>query len=1356
MVTWYVFYDRLPSLKYRRDGNGKLHYVLNLPPGRNGLAEELTGTGWEVLEGNPAILTRPFPPKGTTGVLPVDFLRRMLANHTSFNLENSEDRNRFLTLHCLKPCPEDAQLVGLNRQGIEVHEHQGHRWIGGREWYHHESLHPLAHGLRFSRKEDFLQLAAAIVEECRKKGKIFSREALESLASATVQPCPSWPQFRPATGRDQALDWLMNDLFLQVCHHPVQAGESRNWAEVAMLQEKLDLDYGPSGGLSPLLALATREVLKGSETFPTTGIAPVRFLARTEDGIHREGSHQPAHAADRFIVQGTNPLEADRFFLDLRNWPVAKAGDALVAHLENRQAGGISAVLLPTGKDVDGEWEVQGLLREVARDFGIEAGCRISPELQGSGGDGGGVLAVSIGERRPNRLEKPPPVAVRLPDADTSQELQSWYYDARHGRQRLHELMSGTEPEAMMYRQVPYQPMSTTGNARTMIAKGQQGAFERAKRKFLKAKGDADAYVAGLLGIDRETMENHFSPEQIDAIALSEWAHERGRGFILADQTGAGKGRSMIGSAASWLDGDPRNRVFYLTQSTTLMSDVLRDIRDTGTSRIIGPVGLLGSRLPAQDDIPVNHYTNDRVHEGIGLKSRLFLSGEWPEANRLLITTFSTFQNDDVEDDDSEHPEIGEWLDNITADGRTMVIFDECHKGLNPASNTGKAVRRICKGAGRIMFGSATFLRDYKGSDIYNYCLPTRMQETTQDLYNVPESSQEFITTMLIEDGVYLRRDHDLMEVPRKTLMPNESEMGQNREIDSIFRQLGQDIALFRAQFRTLHPNWIVSNPLPSLATSIVNLNKVPQTVRIAREAINRGRKPQIFISETGGSWMNHLREEEGGEFPEDNHSFKDYIRFKVRQMYRAWNNAGQTMELGDDVVQPLRDIMNRIEADINALPEDLPPSPIDALKHGLVDAGIKVGELTGRDMQFNRLGQLGARPMSAIDDRKAIGDAYNDGETDVIIFNKSVSTGHSYHADPRFKDQRPRSIIIMDTDPSIVDSLQSEGRGNRFNQVAVPEILIVATGLAAEMRKISYYNRKLHSLGAIVDSNRDHPALQDSIPDMCNPVGEIAVRRTLDNERFADLRNMFSREYRDGRWTAGIELPANNHSSVSSLLNLLPFLDEDRQKQVMAHVVHEYGLRLAELDEQGTNPLKTLSLDGHVTLEETSRFFLDEDELEGFFEESAFNQKAEIHNARWHRPYPMGINVIRDKAVSSQRKAMPPKAIADHIRTINTLRTDPIDAAELKSIIEGTSSFVPGTVFKAGLVDVGIILDHEPPEDKDSHLWLERLGHRFSVIMSGDERPTTWTLANLLGRNAKAVGNLLSDTTGRMERLFS
>ncbi len=1360
MVTWFSFPAASGiSLKFRRH-EGKLHYVLDLQSHRGTLPAELTEMGWVSDATNPRLLTHPFPDKGNN-VLPLAFFSRVQAYRNSYDISTPGARQRFADHHGLHDCPDGGQSIGHNREGEPVYEHQGHRWIDGRSWFNHESLYPPAKALRFARREDYVQLARRITENSLRTGQHYKRSALEELARRTVAPCPSRPGFQPATEAHKARDWLMGDLFLQICQSPIHAGETRAWNDLVRLQKTIELDLMPSGGLSPLLTQATREVLKMTRNFPTTGIAPVRFQLHENDALPRETSHQPEHAADTLIVQGTNPMEADRFFLDLRDWPVAEAGDALLAHLALRRDKGVSAVLLPAGDDIEGELEAMAILRDVACAHGIEASCRISPSMAEQQNEGAtGLLAVAVGDKRPERLAIAPAAALRCPEAQTSQELQRWYYEARHGRQRLMELHTGTEPEIMRYRQVPYQSLSQTGVARTMIAKGHQQAFDRAKEKFITARGqDVDDYVSSLLGLDRPELEERFSPEQIDAIALSQWAHERGRSFILADQTGAGKGRSMIGAAATWLHSHPRNRVLYFTKSTSLMRDVLRDVADTKTGDLIGRVGLVGSKLPSETVQPVTRYTNERKIDGIGARSRLFLTGAWPEGNRMVITTYSSFQLVDMDGHD-DNP-AREWINNISGDGHTMVILDECHTALNITSNTGKVVRKFCEGAGRVMFASATFLRDYKGSDLYNYCLPPALQHTTDSLYNVPSASQEYMTTMLIEDGVYLRRDHDLMDVPRKTLLPNEGETGQNRIIADSFRKLGQNIARFRAQFRREFRHYTLTNPLPHLATSIVNQNKIAQTVRIAREAINRGRKPQIFISETGGTWMEHLRRETGDADPNRTFSFKDYIRFKVGQLQRGHSTTGEpaiedVLAVGSD---QLRAIMAEIETDIAGLPDHLPPSPIDALRQGLEENDITVGELTGRTMQFDAQSRLEARPMSRDQDRSTIGEAYNDGMIDVIIFNRTVSTGHSYHADPSFGDQRPRSIIIMDTDQNIVDSLQSEGRGNRFNQTSIPEILIVSTGLAAEMRKISYYNRKLHSLGAIVDSNRDHPALQDSIPDMCNSVGEEAVRRTLQDDAFEDLTSMIDPGWRaqEHQWADGIErTTGNGHGLVTTMLNLLPFLEEDMQQRFLNHVVHEYELHQNELDEKGLNPLKTRSLEGYVTLDDSSRFFMDENDLTGDENESAFSKPSEIHNAQWHRPYPMGINVIREQAALNRRRiVMDPPAQAEHIRTLNALQPEPVMAGTINTLIDEVRILQPGTVIQKDLVQMGIVLDYTPPSDRDSHLWLSHGGHLFTVILAGDERPSTYTLGSLTNQGFKPIGNILQDQDNRLATLF-
>src|SRR3546814_8226524 len=90
--------------------------------------------------------------------------------------------------------------------------------------------------------------------------------------------------------------------------------------------------------------------------------------------------------------------------------------------------------------------------------------------------------------------------------------------------------------------------------------------------RVAREHGDIDEWVAGKLGWDVETMGRYLSPEQVDAAALAMSSGQRGRGFILADQTGLGKGRILAALArAAALDG---RRVVFLTRSEEHTSEL--------------------------------------------------------------------------------------------------------------------------------------------------------------------------------------------------------------------------------------------------------------------------------------------------------------------------------------------------------------------------------------------------------------------------------------------------------------------------------------------------------------------------------------------------------------------------------------------------------------------------------------------------------------------------------------------------------------------------------------------------------------------------------------------------------------
>jgi hypothetical protein len=89
--------------------------------------------------------------------------------------------------------------------------------------------------------------------------------------------------------------------------------------------------------------------------------------------------------------------------------------------------------------------------------------------------------------------------------------------------------------------------------------------------------------------------------------------------------------------------------------------------------------------------------------------------------------------------------------------------------------------------------------------------------------------------------------------------------------------------------------------------------------------------------------------------------------------------------------------------------------SPLDAITEKLNQRGYKVGELTGRQQYVELDENTGEYVVRRRTDRdkKKMQREFNNGTLDVLILNKSASTGISLHASEKFSDQRQRTMII-------------------------------------------------------------------------------------------------------------------------------------------------------------------------------------------------------------------------------------------------------------------------------------------------------------------------------------------------------
>jgi len=466
------------------------------------------------------------------------------------------------------------------------------------------------------------------------------------------------------------------------------------------------------------------------------------------------------------------------------------------------------------------------------------------------------------------------------------------------------------------------------------------------------------------------------------------------------------------------------------------------------------------------------------------VRNAIFESEVWPEGHNIVITTYSQFNS--KEDDPRSL-----WVSRAV-DPKTLIIFDEAHNALNEKSNTGRNLRTAIAQAGpeNVVFGSATPARNPSGLNLYAPLLPRtedgRLKEILDNIEAGGEVAQEAFTTMLAQDGVLLRRDHDLSNIEFRVDMPGDARMLEYQERMNQFSpvvelmldastQIGEHmgrrqameyrnavnrgIAPERARAMTNELNQYslaIGGPLANIARITMNALKIDQVVDVALAEMREGRKPLINFHSTNEALLVELARDANGAISEEamagvgQLSLRDQIRRLHNGLYRI--RVDGAVQDARDVYPDVRATSDHIEQAINQLPESLSVSPVDALVDRFESLGISVGEISGRTYCY-RNGQIERRSGR---DRKATIDAFNSGELDVMIYNGAGATGGSFHASPLFLDQRPRTMIEAETALDIIKYVQALGRGNRYGQVHKPRVISVMTGLVPEMRVFS------------------------------------------------------------------------------------------------------------------------------------------------------------------------------------------------------------------------------------------------------------------------------------------------------------
>lgn len=762
--------------------------------------------------------------------------------------------------------------------------------------------------------------------------------------------------------------------------------------------------------------------------------------------------------------------------------------------------------------------------------------------------------------------------------------------------------------------QTPYTPTSKSGAIGTLVPTN-MGTAVRASLKALESRvGGVDAFVAKELGYDEKSIGQYFSAEQIDSLALALNSIKNGKGFIIGDQTGIGKGRVVAG-VIRWAIRNGKTPIF-VTEKPTLYSDMYRDLTDIGMQDIRPIMTNAGEKVPL-DEAGNVVLTTDTAKSHGAMLSRLTADGGIGDYN-VVFTTYNQMQ----ERSGKETPQR-DFL-RAAADGG-VVIFDESHNaggvatgGRGGDQNEEKAgragfARAIAGAASGVFYSSATYA---KRPDVMDLYFKTDMALAVDgDIKKLPTAIQaggvplqQVVATMLTKAGQYIRRERTFegVEYQTKPVPVNRAAaekiaqmMGAVRTFDeskkSAVEQLKKDA---RAEAKMISESGSVgaagaesanfTSVMHNLIDQMLLALKVQSAADEAIAALKNGEKPVITLSNTMGSFISEYAKENdlrpGDPLPL---SFADMMMryLEKSRMVSIKDAAGRRTpkrltdeELGANA----RGAYRRAEKLINESGGlgDIPVSPVDYLRQRLEDAGYKTAEITGRGdaVDYSTPGApvyrlRGTKERSISGRRNAIA-GFNNGDVDMVILNQSGSTGISLHASEKFKNQQRRRMIIAQAEKNIDTHMQMLGRVHRTGQIIAPAYTQLVADIPAEKRPAAVLAKKMASLNANTTASRDSDFTAKGVVDFLNEYGDEVVAQMME-----DMPELHTELGEPLKFDDKGLIREGAARKVTGRLPLLPVADQER---IYGLIESGYAEALERADAMGENSLeaKTLALD--------------------------------------------------------------------------------------------------------------------------------------------------------------------------------
>lgn len=771
---------------------------------------------------------------------------------------------------------------------------------------------------------------------------------------------------------------------------------------------------------------------------------------------------------------------------------------------------------------------------------------------------------------------------------------------------------SDSPPEQVNQFQVKYLPGSKLGTPIAMIPINMADATRKALESVETTYGPIDEFVASRLDMTIFEMAKVLSPEQIDAIALGIAATERGREFILADQTGLGKGRVLAGLClAAAVKNVP---VVFITEKANLFSDFWRDLKDIGADKFVGTPFLMNSN---SNVIDVSSLNGDILFEALEDKElkKVIRTGELPEGVKFMMSTYSQF---------NKRGSLKEsFLANV-AQG-AFILVDEAHNAAGDDSNTSATLEESLSGAWGVLRSSATFARRVGSLLAYKRVLPPslRTEAARELLLSSGNTLAEVLSESLAEDGVLVRREQDLSQI-KITVVYDVKRKTRNDEYSDALAPIlyklsklqrlvddeieNRNIEAGNPEAKPGRTRWYSANfgsRLQPLMRQFMTALSVDHCIEQCVEYLLRDIKPTVVIEQTMESLMRELAGDAGStddESPSDLEvefdpsvetvdtgasskppTFRDALnlmldRIMEMSVKQGKNSDPEKVKVDDPYCVAEADNIRRMISDF----PELSLSPIDDIRDGVeeisrqlyAEGKIKrpwvMSEISARNMRVENGKYVPYKPPL----RNDIIVGFNSGRIDGAILTRAASTGLSLHAAAHFADLRQRAMIELQMAANVVERVQFFGRVNRRGQISIPAFATLATGLPSQFRTLANENRKLEMLSANVSANAGNATAMD-VPDIIDSIGNECAQRLLEDEpRLAERMGIAMRNIDQD--VADSEL-----YYINKILQRLCFLSVKEQEDVFDRITASYKDLFEGLKAQGKTPRGNRELNG-------------------------------------------------------------------------------------------------------------------------------------------------------------------------------